>query len=61
MDRLLESIRRVLWASYHAGGRWVCQVYHRHGQRCEVCGSVIRSVRLAPSKRATYFCPSCQR
>lgn len=61
MDRLLESIRRVLWASYHAGGRWVCQVYHRNGQRCEVCGSVIRSIRLAPSKRATYFCPSCQR
>ena len=61
MDRLMESIPRVLWASYHAGGRWVCQVYHRYGQRCDVCGSVIRSVRLAPSKRATYFCPSCQR
>ena len=61
LDRLLESIRRVLWASYDVGGRWVCRVYHRSGQRCEGCGSVIRSVRLAPSKRSTYFCPSCQR
>jgi endonuclease-8 len=61
MDRLLESIRSVLWKSYDTGGRWECRVYHRHGHRCETCGSVIRSIRLAPSKRATYFCPSCQR
>lgn len=60
-DRLLESIHRVLWASYHVGGRWICQVYRRQGQRCKICNSVIRSVRLAPSKRATYFCPRCQR
>jgi len=61
MDRLLESIRRVLWVSYHADGRWVCQVHRRHGQRYEVCGSEIRSIRLAPTTRAMYFCTSCQR
>ena len=61
MDRLLESIPKVLWASYHAGGRWVCEVYRHVGQRCKICNSVIRMVRLAPSKRATYFCPRCQR
>jgi endonuclease VIII len=60
-DRLLESIRQVLWASYHAGGRWVCQVYRRQGQRCKICNSVIRMVKLAPSKRATYYCTRCQR
>ncbi|MDY0170552.1 MAG: zinc finger domain-containing protein [Thermoguttaceae bacterium] len=61
MDRLAKAIPKVLWASYHAGGRWVCQVYRRHGQKCEVCGRLVRLVRLPPSKRATYFCPSCQR
>ena len=25
------------------------------------CGGPVHSIRLAPSKRATYFCPSCQR
>ncbi|TVS10317.1 MAG: hypothetical protein EA424_25610, partial [Planctomycetaceae bacterium] len=48
-DRLLESIRQVLWASYHADGRWVCQAYHRQSQRCKICNSVIRMVKLAPS------------
>jgi endonuclease VIII len=61
MGRLLEAIHGVLWASYHAGGRWVCQVYRRQGQRCRICDSAIRSIRLAPSERATYFCPRCQR
>ena len=37
------------------------QVYRRQGQRCKICNSVIRMVRLAPSKRATYFCARCQR
>lgn len=60
LDRLLESIRRVLWKSYADGGRWDCRVYRRHGTRCIVCGSLIRSTRLPPSQRATYYCPSCQ-
>lgn len=61
MDRLLEAIHGVLWASYHAGGRWIYQVYRHQGQRCKICNSTIRMVRLAPSKRASYFCPRCQR
>ncbi len=60
MDGLLEAIPAVLWNSYDKGGRWTHHVYHRHGQSCEKCGTVIRSMRLNPSKRATYFCPKCQ-
>ena len=41
-------------------GGWTHHVYHRHGQSCEKCGTVIRSMCLTPSKRATYFCPKCQ-
>jgi formamidopyrimidine-DNA glycosylase len=61
MDRLLEAIHIVLWDSFNKGGRWTRNVYHRHGQRCEKCATVIRSLRLTPSMRATYFCPKCQR
>ena len=60
MDRLLEAIHIVLWDSFNKGGRWTRNVYHRHGQRCDKCATVIRSMRLTPSKRATYFCPKCQ-
>lgn len=60
MDRLLEAIPAVLWNSYNQGGRWTRNVYHQHGQCCEKCGTVIRSMRLDPSKRATYFCSKCQ-
>jgi len=60
MDRLLEAIPAVLWSSYHKGGRWTHNVYHRHGQCCGNCGTAIRSMCLTPSKRATYFCPKCQ-
>ncbi|RLS34508.1 MAG: hypothetical protein DWH79_04195 [Planctomycetota bacterium] len=59
-DRLLEAIHNVLWGSYNQGGRWTQKVYRRRGERCEKCATVIRSMRLTPSKRATYFCPKCQ-
>lgn len=61
MDRLLDAIRTVLWSSYQQGGRWTCSVYRRVGQACPRCGVAIRSLSIKPSKRATYFCPSCQR
>jgi formamidopyrimidine-DNA glycosylase len=60
IERLLEAISTVLWDSYNQGGRWTHHVYQRRGQRCETCGTSIRSMSLAPSKRATYFCPKCQ-
>jgi formamidopyrimidine-DNA glycosylase len=60
MDRLLEAINTVLWGSYNQGGRWTRNVYHRHGQPCEKCLTVIRAIRLTRSKRTTYFCPKCQ-
>ena len=61
MGALLEAIHGVLWKSYHAGGRWECRIYQRQGQQCGQCGTTIRSMSLPPSKRATYFCPQCQR
>lgn len=60
IDRLLEAIRVVMWGSYHKGGRWTRRVYQRRGQHCEQCRTLIRSIRIPPSKRATYYCPRCQ-
>ena len=55
-----EAIRAVMRGSYHKGGRWTCRVYQRRGQHCEQCRTLIRSIRIPPSKRATYYCPRCQ-
>ena len=57
---VLEAIPTILWKSYHVGGRWDCDVYHRKGEPCVQCGTKIRSMALRPSKRATFFCPRCQ-
>jgi len=57
---LCRTIRRVMWESYHQGGRWTTRVYRRRGQRCEGCGGKIQMVRQRPSNRSTYYCPSCQ-
>lgn len=58
---LLEAVRETLWASYRRGGRWTCNVYRKTGEACSQCGRTIRSLKLPPSQRTTYFCPSCQR
>jgi formamidopyrimidine-DNA glycosylase len=72
---LRRAIRRVLEAGIrHRGssianyrdacgqpGRFVAlhRVYHRHGEPCHRCGSVIRRILLG--QRGTHFCPTCQR
>ena len=61
MPRLLKAIQETLWGSYNKGGRWKCNVYRKAGQQCVECGGTIRSIRQPPSRRATYFCPKCQR
>ena len=61
IDCLIKMIPAVLWDSYKVGGRWECQVYQRRGKKCHVCGIRVQSIALPPSKRATYFCPKCQR
>jgi endonuclease-8 len=61
MTRLLTAIEETLWASYHNGGRWKCNIYRKKNDACANCRGQIRSIRQAPSKRATYFCPKCQR
>lgn len=53
--------RKVMKDSLREGGRWIHRVYHRAGEPCPECGTRIRVARLAPSRRAIYFCPRCQR
>lgn len=61
MAVLLDAIRSILRESYDYGGRWIHRVYLKTGQPCPGCATPVRSVRLKPSRRATYYCPSCQR
>ena len=61
LARLCKSIQSVLWASYRSVGRWTHRVYRRTGRRCDVCGARIRMMRLPPSRRATWYCPACQK
>ncbi|MFW6162489.1 MAG: zinc finger domain-containing protein, partial [Planctomycetota bacterium] len=60
LRRLVQVLHDLLWESYHQGGRWTCRVYRKRGQPCPDCGHKIQLLRLAPSKRSTYFCPACQ-
>ena len=75
LDRLVESIRRVLQAAIAAGGTTLkdfqdvegnpgyfsrsLAVYGRAGAACLRCDGTIRQRTL--SNRATYWCPRCQR
>ena len=60
MDALLAAIHQVLWRSYNAGGRWLCEVYQKQGRPCGRCGAAIRRLTTPPSNRATFYCPACQ-
>jgi formamidopyrimidine-DNA glycosylase len=60
-----EGTRRVgaiatLPPSVSAGGErnWV---YRRRTRPCFVCGTLIEMVRQGELRRATYYCPHCQR
>ncbi len=71
---LRRAIRQVLEAGIrHRGstisnyrdacgrpGRFVVlhRVYHRHGESCFRCGTLIR--RIVLGQRGTHFCPTCQ-
>ncbi|MBR8839955.1 MAG: DNA-formamidopyrimidine glycosylase [Stigonema ocellatum SAG 48.90 = DSM 106950] len=75
IERLRESIIKVLEASIDAGGTTfsnflnvngvngnyggVAFVYNRAGEPCRVCGTPIVRSRLAG--RSTHFCTQCQR
>lgn len=59
-ERLHDRIERILWESYEQGGRWIHRVYRRRGEPCRNCRAPIERIRLAPSRRSTYYCPSCQ-
>ncbi len=61
LARLCKGIQSVLWESYRNGGRWTHRIYRRAGRRCDVCGAGIRMIRLPPSRRATWYCPACQK
>ena len=67
---LLENIRTVLEAGIAANGAsidWVYrgggfqnefQVYHRKGEPCYQCGTLIE--RIVVGQRGTHICPQCQ-
>ena len=35
------------------------KVYHRHGQKCLICKTIIKRQKIA--SRSTHFCPKCQK
>lgn len=69
-DRLLWSIRWVLEEGIRRNGAsidWVYRggefqnyfrAYHRTGQPCPVCGTLIE--RMIVGQRGTHYCPMCQ-
>jgi endonuclease-8 len=66
---LVELARALLLANAHRGPRRTTAsldpsarlwVYGRRGRSCRRCGAVIRSGRLGPHARSTYWCPACQ-
>ena len=59
-ERLHEQIQNILWESYNRGGRWIHRVYRKSGEPCPECHAPIALLRLPPSNRSTYYCPSCQ-
>ncbi|MBS3935985.1 MAG: bifunctional DNA-formamidopyrimidine glycosylase/DNA-(apurinic or apyrimidinic site) lyase [Sulfuritalea sp.] len=74
LERLAPAIKKTLRAAIRAGGstlRDFCgpagmgdfqvqhKVYGREGEPCKVCAAPIRHIRQG--RRATYFCPRCQR
>lgn len=74
-DRLRNAIRDVLTRAVQKGGSTLrdfsnadgesghfqleAMVYGRSGERCRVCGAVVRLLRQG--QRATYYCPLCQK
>lgn len=73
--RVVRSVRAALSAAIRAGGTTLrdyvgtdgnagtfhqkLYVYERDGQRCRICGTLIR--RIPQGQRSSYYCPSCQR
>lgn len=73
--KLAESIKQTLANAIRAGGSSLrdyvqadgelgyfqsqAQVYDRDGLPCNVCGSMIRTIRQG--QRSTYFCATCQK
>jgi formamidopyrimidine-DNA glycosylase len=72
--RLVRAVRAALTAAIRAGGttlrdyvgtdgnpgafRQRLYVYERDGQRCRVCGTLIR--KITQGQRSSYFCRTCQ-
>ena len=68
--RLYIAIRAVLaqgianrgtnldWAYTQGTNQDALRVFHRHGQPCPTCGTLIERITLG--QRGTHFCPMCQ-
>ncbi len=71
LRRLHRAIRRTIRETFRRarseevryvqdkGGSSRFHVYRRKGERCSVCGNVVR--RFVQGGRPTYFCPVCQK
>lgn len=73
-EKLVQSIREVLWAAIDSGGSTIrdyknvsggsgefaqkLMVYDRVGEKCRKCKTAIKMRTLAG--RSTYWCPACQ-
>ncbi len=73
--RLFKGIKRILtdavshagssvWEFVRPNGEWgtyglMHKVYGRAGEKCKVCGSIIKSIKF--NGRTGSFCPVCQR
>src|SRR5829696_1359201 len=62
-DSELEEVllaTRTLMLEAVESGRQPKQIYHRAGQPCPRCGTIICSQAQGESARTTYWCPGCQ-
>ena len=46
------------WAYQQGTNQHALRVFHRHGQPCDTCGTLIE--RIVLGQRGTHFCPCCQ-
>ena len=74
-EQLLIEARRIMKGAIASGGTTIrsytsslgvdgrfqlkLKVHNRKGEKCKVCGTIIKKITVAT--RGTYYCPTCQR
>jgi endonuclease-8 len=59
IPRLSYTTRGQVDENRHHGALFRFKVFHREGEPCERCGTLIERTML--SSRPFYWCPGCQR